>query len=192
MKQRGGPMDSVQQESNIAGTFTLKKRSKWFDFALVLWVLGLAGLLTLSELWLGVHPSEIGLGKCFLIFFACLIPVVVIHEGLHGLFFLLFGSKVKFGFQLTRIGPAAFTIPYKALPRGKFQVVALAPQIFTLFLFVALFQYSSPIILYALIASIVCNLGGGFLDFYVIYWLSKFPKNYLVKDAKDGGVVYKC
>lgn len=187
-------MDSVQQVDNreVAGSLSLDNRPKGFDLAIVGWVLILVGLLTILENLLGARPQDIGMGKAFAIFFSCLAPIILAHEGIHTLVLRYFGCKVKIGFKWTKLGPAFFSQPKESLPRYKFQMVLASPQVLTIIAAILLTQFISPVIRHILIIIILCNLGGGFLDFYVIRWLSKFPKTYMVQDTEKGGIVYKC
>jgi len=176
---------------NIIGKFSLKDKSKWLDLSLFLWIVGLAAVWMLLDDILGTPVREIGLGKALLVILICATAVVVIHEGLHGLFFMLFGGKVSFGLKWTKIGPAAYATSTNLYSKIKFQITALAPQIFTLALLVLFPFVSNQIIRYAFLVSMVCNLGGGFLDLYLVFWLRKFPKECFIKDSIGGAEVYK-
>ena len=122
------------------------------------------------------------------------VVTVVLHEGLHGLFFWLFSHKVRFGAQLwSLMGPTFWaSSPGSLFPRAKFQTIALAPQLLTILLFLILALVPlSNIVTYALILTAAFNLGGGCLDIYAAILLCKYPRSLFIEDARDGFKVYK-
>lgn len=125
---------------------------------------------------------------------AILVAVVVLHEGLHGLFFWIFSGKVRFGAKLkTPMGPVFWaSSPGSLIPRTKFQIIALAPQSLTvvLFLILALVPLSNTLA-YVLLVAAALNLSGGCLDIFVAILLRRYPRSVLIKDMKEGFEAYE-
>jgi hypothetical protein len=178
-------------ERELAGKFTLDEKAKWFNISLVVLSIALGAVLIVIQELLGLGPKNLGVGPVALASLISLVGVVIIHEGLHGLLFVIFGGKVYFGLKITKIGPVAYASSPDTYPRLSFQLVALAPQILTIVLIALLWILSSPILIYAFLLSIICNLAGGFMDFYTVCWLRKFSRSCLVKDTLGGVEVYK-
>lgn len=51
----------------------------------------------------------LGLPYTILFFIGCALVEIVAHEGLHGLFFKLFGGDVSIGIKRTKLGPIFWT-----------------------------------------------------------------------------------
>jgi len=136
--------------------------------------------------------QDVGFINWSIMVVAVLIFVVVIHEGLHGLFFWLFSRKVKFGFRLKgSMGPAFWTSsPGSLIPRLRFQIVGLAPQILTVMLLLLLTPMPT-ILKYGLLWAVVFNLGGGGPDIFGVIYLRRYPRSCLVEDVEDGMRIYK-
>lgn len=168
--------------------FPSKASLKWINLGIVIWALAMMAFLFVQWDFL----MGIGQVRRTIIILSSTVFVILVHEGLHGLFFKIFGGKVSFGFKMNSVvGPAAYASSPNLFPRLRFQIVGLAPQILTLASLIALIFIDSPDIRYVLILIAMLNLGGGFLDLYLVFWLRKFPNNFLVKDTKEGAIVYK-
>lgn len=163
-------------------------------------MLGMSGIflvMSLGEYLLGVNARSAVTNNLALlvgIFIAVLVAVTVLHEGLHGLFFWLFSGRVRFGAKLwSSMGPVFWaSSPGRPIPRIKFQIIALAPQLLTILLLLVLaLAPLSNTLTYALVLAAALNLGGGCLDIYVAILLRKWPGSVLVEDVKDGFKVYE-
>lgn len=119
---------------------------------------------------------------------------VLIHEGLHGLFFWLYSGKAQFGAKLwTHMGPVFYaTSAGSRFTRLQYAQIGLAPQLLTLFCFTAVVSFQLPAALfYFLIMVGSQNLGGGTFDMYATYRVSRLPSGCLIEDVKDGWKVYR-
>lgn len=167
----------------------LPKRKK-IGIAL-LGVSGMMFLITLGEHLLGIDPGVATSSSIQLLAVAVIsvIVVIVLHEGLHGLFFWVFGGKVRFGASFrTGMGPAFWaSSPGGLFSKNQFQIIGLAPQLLTMLLLLLLTFASLPNILaYPILLGAAFNVGVGCLDIFTIFLLRRYPKGVLVEDTKDG------
>lgn len=173
--------------------FTLKNLSKRKKIGVIL--LGIFGMFLIINLGEFLGILKVGMNpQYFLAVLIAFIVTVVIHEGLHGLFFYIFSGKVKFGAKLRGgMGPAFFaTSPGSLIPKRRFQLVALAPQILTICLVPTLFLIPYPSMLSnILVLTMALNFGGGCLDIYIALWSRKFPRSFLFEDIRDGLKIYE-
>lgn len=106
-----------------------------------------------------------------------LIPIIFIHEAIHGIVLKLLGRKVKFGFK----GIYAYTqdITDRPMDRYKFLFVLLSPLVV-----ISLISIFMP----PLIGSIVylLNLFGSSGDIYMVLLLTRFPSNSQIIDKYKG------
>ncbi len=130
----------------------------------------------------------------FGLFLVVCIPTVMVHEGLHGLFFWIYTGKVEFGFKLwAGVGPVAYaTSPGSIMSKWKMIVVLLIPQIFTTVLLVlsGLVLFSN-LVRMELLSMAAFNLGGGSFDLYFVYLLLKEKSRVFVQDTMTGMKLYK-
>ena len=112
--------------------------------------------------------------------------VVILHEGLHGLGFLIYGGKVKFGATIkTKFGLVFYaTSPNTFYSRNQMIVIALLPQIMTVGLLASAFVFNmTPMMAWVVVMLAVVNLIGGSMDILGSCWLATFPRSSLVEDA---------
>jgi len=122
------------------------------------------------------------------------ILVAVLHEGLHGLGFWIYGGRPSFGFKLrSGFGPAFFTTSKGTLfPRPNMQSIALFPQGLTVVLLIILLSVELHTTISGLLVhTAVLNLAGGYVDIYIALAMGKYPKNYLVEDTQTGIRIYE-
>lgn len=106
-----------------------------------------------------------------------MIPILIVHESIHGLAYKAFGGKVKYGFK----GIYAYTQEVSEIPidRTKFLIILLAPltimSILTLFI---------PVWLGGII--FLLNLLGASGDLYMSYRLIRYDSNSKIIDRKYG------
>jgi hypothetical protein len=121
----------------------------------------------------------------------CAVILIPLHEGMHGLFFRLFGGKVSFGARLkTSFGPVFWATSPKMYSKRQFQIIGLAPQLLTVICLLMLGHFS-PVVNIGLIITAVGNLLGGVFDIYISVLLRRFPAGVLVRDTMDGCVIYR-
>ncbi len=183
------------------GSFDLAK-----DFRLLVWmnVLGLgiyilSGLLFIQILhWL--RPAEAGpaltaglggLQNIVLTLVALVIiyaAVILLHEGLHGVFFWLFiHQRPVFAFKGAYAYAAA---PDWYLPRDMYFVTAVAPLVGISLLGVAVFTFVPPAWFLPVLAVLVINAGGAAGDLWVAAWLLRQPPTCYANDRGDAITLY--
>jgi hypothetical protein len=71
------------------------------------------------------YPTKYLIINFYLYALLLMVPISIIHEGIHGFAFKAFGGKVKYGFK----GIYAYTMEISELPidRNKFLIILLAP-----------------------------------------------------------------
>ena len=161
---------------------TISRRTKWG-------ILLLGFILSFSMMGLlawGHIPYNINLIDWLIVVIVACAVVTIVHEGLHGLFFKIFGGDVKFGVAKSSLGPTPYATSLTYLPRSRFQLVALAPQLLTIACLIGLLTSPPPMVAVGLIIVAAGNLGGGCFDLYTAKWLNRFPREYKVLDIKDG------
>lgn len=127
-----------------------------------------------------------GYWSCLLLVMISSLIAVVLHEGLHALFFKIFGGAVTFGVKWTKLGPAFYTTSPKSFTIGRYKITGLAPQILTIISLILGLTVPSTVLSLAFIVIAIMNIGGGCFDIYAVIWLRKFPKECLVQDTRDG------
>ncbi|EUJ33789.1 putative zinc metallopeptidase [Listeria floridensis FSL S10-1187] len=115
--------------------------------------------------------------------------IFIIHEGIHGIFFKVFGgtnSKVRFGFKN---GMLYATSPNSRFSKKQFLCISLAPfVVITIVLTVLLVLGILPRMVFVFLAAI--HGGGCVGDFYWTYLLSEEPENIEVEDTESGFNIY--
>lgn len=170
---------------------TLTTRVKVFLHLLS--VIIMLSFVTLMTITYGMYMHELGLARTLLLYLASVAIAILLHEGLHGLFFWLFGGHVVFGAKFrTPMGPIFWASSLGRYSRNKFRIIALAPQMLTvvLLLFVFLADIHAIIGMSCLVI-VAVNFGGGVFDFYAVKFVGKYPQNYQIEDTKDGLRVYR-
>jgi len=106
-----------------------------------------------------------------------MIPIVIVHEGIHGLVFKLFGGKVKFGFK----GIYAYTMETSGKPieRIKFIIILLSPLVFITIACLIFYNMVTGLIL-------LLNLIGATGDIYMTIVLMGCDNNTKVIDRSYG------
>lgn len=114
--------------------------------------------------------------------------VLVLHELVHGLFFvILTGSRPHFGLKQMYAYACA---PEWYIPRNQFLVVGLAPLILiTLAGFLILPLLSPTLATFTLFAMAV-NASGAIGDLYTVLWILRFPADAFVCDHGEKFTIY--
>jgi hypothetical protein len=175
-------------ENPVTKKTELVREINWMKGHRKLNVLGLIlALAVLSIQWNTFVSSKYSWFSLLII-----IPMVVIHEGLHGVFFKIWTGKVKFGYLNTSMGPSFYAAsPGSSMKRNRFILLAVAPQLLTLVTFVLSFLTDIRWLSFSLLSMAAWNLCGGIMDLYVVYVLLKYPKSTHVEDAVTGMKIFK-
>ena len=136
-------------------------------------LVGLAGLSAAQMLWE---------------FLAALVLMILLHEGVHGLFFWLFtGERPRFGF----VGAYAYAAaPDWYIPRNRYLLVGLAPLVVLSAVGTLLMPFASAPVLFLVLVVVVLNAAGSVGDLAMTAWVIVRPKSALIRDAGDAITVY--
>jgi len=178
------------EATQIISSVTLSRRVRWGILipAFAVYVAMWAGLI--MYYWWDIATISMPLWTGMILF--SIVTVTVIHEGLHGLFFWIFGGRVKFGAKLkTSFGPVFWATSDKIFSKRQFRMISLAPQILTFACFLVIFLAKlPPIYEIGLWIIAVGNLTGGGFDIYISLILGRFPAGSMFQDKQDGLTVY--
>ena len=94
-----------------------------------------------------------------------MVPISIVHEGIHGAAYKLFGGKVRFGFKV--IYAYTMEISEMKIPRNKFFVILLSPLIIISILSMLLPAWLGEMVF-------LLNLLGASGDIYMALFLCKF------------------
>ena len=157
---------------------------------LLFFAFGLAFLLLAGAIYPGVKfgISSFSAVSGILAFLLGFAGVLVLHELVHGLFFVIFTrSRPHFGLKQMYAYACA---PDWYIPRNQFLVVGLAPFILiTLGGFVLLPLASVNLATFMLFAMAV-NASGAIGDLYTVVWILRFPANAFVCDHGEKFTIY--
>lgn len=119
---------------------------------------------------------------------ASTVVMVLLHEGVHGLFFwLATGARPKFGFR----GAYAYACaPDWYLPRGPYLWISLSPLVVLTLLGLALVRVLPLSVLPVLLLLMVLNASGAVGDLAVFFWLLGKPAGSLANDRGDAVSLY--
>lgn len=114
--------------------------------------------------------------------------ILIVHEGVHGLFFWLFtGSRPVFGLKAAYAYAAA---PGWYIPRNRYLWVGLAPLIVISLAGLLILPRLPSGWLLAWLLALATNASGAIGDLYVVGWLLGQSPDVLVNDHGDGMRVY--
>ena len=119
---------------------------------------------------------------------------VILHEAVHGVFFLVFGTRPRFGFKpWTSFGPVFYAAaPGSYLDRPRFLAAGLAPAVLlTAVLAAALALVAGDGLLTATVTwAFVLNVAGSAGDILMMRKVMSYSRTTLFEDTGDGFVVY--
>lgn len=134
-----------------------------------------------------IGRESFGLAIAVLIIIALFIGIIIVHEGIHGLFFKIFqpSAKVKFGFKA---GMAYATSPGYVYSRIQFLIVILMPFIIiTTIMAIMMFSLPNPAYKYY----IAIHTGACAGDFYYAYLILKHKHLKYALDTEVGMSLYE-
>lgn len=113
---------------------------------------------------------------------------ILLHEGIHGIFFWLFtGSRPQFAFRWTYAYAAA---PDWYIPRNQYLVTSLAPLVLISLLALGMFTFVPSAWLLAVWFVAISNASGAVGDLAVALWLVRQPATCLAQDRGDAVTLY--
>ncbi len=137
----------------------------------------------------GYPPDmQITFGGIFVLL-AIIIAVSILHETVHGILFLVFGSKPRFGVKLVgRFFPVALYATSRApILKNQFLMVILAP-FFTLTLVlggISILVNNEVVVILAIIAMAI-NVGGSIGDLLTAWKIWRHDRKTLYEDTENG------
>ena len=118
----------------------------------------------------------------------------ILHEGVHGVFFLAFGGRPRFGFKpWTRFGPVFYAAaPGSYLDRPRYLATGLAPAVLlTAALAAALAFVAEDDLLASVVTwAFVLNVAGSAGDMLMMRKVMSYPRATRFEDTGEGFVAY--
>jgi len=119
----------------------------------------------------------------FIILMIVIFIMVILHEGLHGVFFWAFTrSRPKFALKGFYAYAAA---PDWYIPKNAYMIVALAPFLMISFMGIYLISFIPVSIVFPMIVLLTLNASGSVGDLWVFFWLLFKPGQYYLLDQGD-------
>ena len=119
---------------------------------------------------------------------------VILHEAVHGVFFLAFGGRPRFGFKpWTRFGPVFYAAaPGSYFDRPRYLAAGLSPAVLlTAALAVALaFAAADDLLASVFMWAFVLNVAGSAGDMVMMRKVMSYPRASCFEDTGDGFVAY--
>ena len=119
---------------------------------------------------------------------------VILHEAVHGVFFLAFGGWPRFGFKpWTRFGPVFYAAaPGSFFDRPRYLAAGLAPAVLlTVALAAALALVAADDLLASIITwAFVLNVAGSAGDMLMMHKVMAYPHAFHFEDTGEGFVAY--
>ncbi|MBU3198433.1 DUF3267 domain-containing protein [Clostridium estertheticum] len=124
-----------------------------------------------------LYPTKFIYINFYIAILLLLVPIIAIHEAIHGISFIVFGGKVKYGFK----GIYAYTMEVSAKPiqRVKFLIVLLSPVTIISLLSLLLPHWISGMVYFL-------NLLGSSGDLYMASLLIRLKSESGIIDRKYG------
>jgi hypothetical protein len=122
-----------------------------------------------------------------------IVAVIIVHECIHAVLFLIAGGKPRFGFKIvSRFFPAIYTTSETPVTRNFYLLVCLGPLIIlTLALLItAVLANNDNVVVLSLLA-MAMNARGSIVDIIVARRVSKHLRTALFKDREDGFAWYR-
>jgi len=147
--------------------------------------------LTIRGLLRGYSEGSVNLdGWVFLIVLGVFVAFIILHEGVHGLVFLVFGGKPRFGVKLVRrFFPVAFyaSATGHLLSRNHYLLVGLAPflALTPVFLVIGILANAEGIVALAIIA-MAMSVSGSIGDLMMVWKIRRHGRKTLYEDTENG------
>jgi len=170
----------------------LKGRTLIILLASAVIVFGLTFILglTIRGLLRGYLEGQVNVGGFFfLIVLGVIVAVIILHEAVHGVLFLVLGGKPRFGVKLVgRLFPVAFYATSSApLLRNQYLLVILAPflTLTLVFLAIGILANAEGIAALAIMAMAI-NTSGSIGDLMTAWKLRLHGRKTLYEDTENG------
>ncbi len=195
------PTTTLPEDYRLSGTLDLSKNQKAVLllnlvglglFIVFGWLLLRAAIALRPDMAGALFSLSVNNALQFVVWLAVLLAstavMVLLHEGVHGLFFwLTTGARPKFGFR----GAYAYACaPDWYLPRGPYLWISLSPLVVLTLLGLALVRVLPLGALPPLLLLMVLNASGAVGDLAVFFWLLGKPAKCLANDRGDAVSLY--
>jgi hypothetical protein len=124
-----------------------------------------------------------------LVLLVLFVVMIVIHELCHGLAFIVFGARPRYGMNL-KMGVAYAAAPDDYLTRSAYIVVALAPLVLISIGSVILMALTAGGLRFLIALFAVINAGSAVGDLWFFTVCLRHPPTMLVRDVGDGAELY--
>lgn len=125
-----------------------------------------------------------------LYFLLTLAAIIILHEGVHGLFFWYYSkARPEFGLKLPLYAYAA--MPGWYFPRNAFLTIALAPLVIISALGLLLIPLLPKGLVLFTFLLLLGNAAGAAGDLYMAFILLRYPPDSLVEDTRSGFKIYR-
>jgi len=194
MKNDMGLSQRIPHNYEFAGHWQLKLKGRTLVALLASGsiVFGLTIILglTIRGLLRGYLEGPANLGEFFFpIVLGVFVAFIMLHEAVHGVLFLVFGGKPRFGVKLVgRFFPVAFYTTSRApVSRNQYLLVALAPflTLTPVFLAIGILANAEGIVVLAILA-MAMNVSGSIGDLMMAWKIRRHGRETLYKDTSDG------
>ena len=142
----------------------------------------------------GTGELTIGAGSFFFGFLLGAVLGVILHEAFHGVFFLAFGGRPRFGFKpWTKFGPVFYAAaPGSYFDRSHYLAAGLAPAVLlTVALAAALAIVAADDMLAATVTwAFALNISGSAGDMLMMRKVMSYSSSTRFEDSGDGFVAY--
>ncbi len=146
--------------------------------------------LTIRGLLRGYSEGSVNLGGwVFLIVLGVFVAFIILHESVHGLVFLVFGGKPRFGVKMVR---RFFPVAFYATARGPFfrnqyLLVGLAPflTLTPVFLVIGILANADGIVFLAIMA-MAMSVSGSIGDLMMAWKIRRHGRKTLYEDTENG------
>jgi len=146
--------------------------------------------LTIRGLLRGYLEGQFSLGGFFFpLALGVLVAYIILHEAVHGVLFLVFGGRPRFGVKLVgRFFPVAFyATAREPILRNQYLLVILAPflTLTPAFLAIGILANAEDIVALAIIA-MAMNVSGSIGDLMMAWKIRRHGRKTLYEDTKNG------
>jgi len=124
----------------------------------------------------------------FPILLGVIVAVIILHEAVHGVLFLVLGGKPRFGVKLVgRFFPVAYATSRAPILRNQYLLVCLGPflTLTLVFLVTGILANTDGIVALALMA-MAMNVSGSIADLIAAWKIRQHDRRTLFEDTEDG------
>ena len=151
-------------------------------------ILGLIVRVLFRGPWEGAFSISMGDFYFPAMLVGVIVAIMVLHEAVHGVLFLVPGGKPRFGFKLAGgFFPVAYATSEASIRRNQYLLVALGPfmTLTPVFLVTGILADTDSIVALALMA-MALNASGSLGDLMTAWKVRQLDRRTLLQDTEDG------